>query len=215
MDTKEWSTPKVSKNTKILNQEHWDSLSAPRQGCDRTKEIARSEKDKRRRLNPKSPKRKGSRCEGWEEDHDAGGEPEEKATPRKGKARAAPPRQAREPKGSRPPRASRRPYPRRLPSSTTTTGKNLQVGGKRKTRNPHIPIQRKKHPSLPLSLSGQGETKIRRQAKSPKRRDLPAEREHKLHSQTNVARPKDDPEKNWHVPQATLAKTIRTPRREK
>ena len=81
-------------------------------------------------------------------------------------------------KGSRPPRASRRPYPRRLPSSITTKGKNLQVGGKRKTRNPHIPIPRKKHPSLPLSLSGQGETKIRRQAISSKRRDPPAEREH-------------------------------------
>ena len=45
----------------------------------------------------------------------------------------------------------------------------------------------------------------------PKRRDLPAEREHKLQSQTNVARSKDDPEKNRHVPQATLANTIRNP----
>ena len=85
MDTEEWSTPKVSKNTKISNQEHWDSLSAPRQGCDRTKEIACSEKDKRRRLFSISPKRKGSRCEGWEEDHDAGGEPEEERPCGKGR----------------------------------------------------------------------------------------------------------------------------------
>ena len=194
MDTKEWSTPKVTKNTKISNQEHWDSLSAPRQGRDRTKEIACSEKDKRRRLFPISPKRKGSRSEGWEEDHDAGGEPEEERPC--GKGRQEPhlldrPGNQRAADHQGP---AEGPILGDFPAPQPQREKTCRWGGREKLGTPTFQSRERSIQAYRLACLDRERQKSEDKRCPPKRRDLPAERELKLQFQTNVARSMDDPE---------------------
>ena len=74
-------------------------------------------------------------------------------------------------------------------------GENLQLGGRENSEPPRSNPGKKGIQAYRLACLDRERQKSEDKRCPPKRRDLPAEREHKLQSQTNVARSKDDPEK--------------------